>query len=271
MGVESLASEAVGEMSTIASTVSAEGLTPRSPPPECQEGELCPGMEEELCASLEKMDAEEVLAWTASNYGRGMVVTTSFGIQSAVILHMVKEHAPEATIVWVDTGYHPEETYKYAETLMRELNLNLRMYQAEMSPARMEAIYGKLWESGDLESLKLYNRIRKVEPLQRAFDDLNATAWVTGVRKSQTDYRQTLKSFMVENGRAKIMPLLDWSSRDVAVYLKKHNLPKHPLEEKGYTTVGDWHSSRPLNIDDLRSRDTRFMGLMQECGIHTTF
>ncbi|KAJ8908823.1 hypothetical protein NDN08_005527 [Rhodosorus marinus] len=224
---------------------------------------------EELSSLLEGLTAKERISWALERYGEGLVLTTSFGIQSAVILHMVTELKPDIKVVWVDTGYFPAETYEYMEELRTRLNLNLSIYQSDMPPAHMEALHGELWNSDDVEDIKLYNRIRKVEPLERAFKELCAKAWITGIRRTQTEFRKSLKHYEPSKGRAKLMPLLEWSSRDVAKYLKEHNLPKHPLEAEGYTTVGDWHSSRALTLNDLCERDTRFNGLIQECGIHT--
>jgi phosphoadenosine phosphosulfate reductase len=72
----------------------------------------------------------------------------------------------------------------------------------------------------------------------------------------------------LQNERAKVLPLLRWSSRDVHRYLRAHDLPYHPFFERGYASVGDWHSSRPVTADDANERDGRFRGLTQECGLH---
>lgn len=170
---------------------------PLTPPPEL-------GVDE-VNKSLEGKDAEEVVKWAVDRFGSDrLVVTTSFGIQSAVMLHMVSEIVPNVTVVWVDTGYFPPETYRYAEQLCDRLQIRLKIYQSELSPARMEAIYGKLWDNQDIESLKLYNRIRKVEPLHRAFNELQCQVWLTGVRRSQTEKRATLSTFDVVDSRAKV-------------------------------------------------------------------
>ena len=132
----------------------------------------------------------------------------------------------------------------------------------------MEALYGQLWEHDDVEAVRLYDRMRKVEPMQRALDALGATAWLSGLRADQTDYRTTLPVVGRQGRRLKILPILHWNARDVHDYLKAHDLPYHPLFERGYATVGDWHSSRPLSADDGHERDTRFGGLKQECGLH---
>lgn len=221
---------------------------------------------------LEGLDALGRMRWAALVFGEGLVMTTSFGIQSAVLLHMAselhrREGIPPIPVLWVDTGYLPPETYRYVEQLRERLSIDLRVVQAEISPARMEALHGKLWESGRLEDLQLYNRLRKVEPLDDAFRSLEVRCWASGVRSKQTDHRRGMRPLDPVRGSWSLRPLLSWSSRDVFYYMQEHDLPQHPLFEQGYSTVGDWHSSAP---DDgtTSGRATRFGGLKQECGIH---
>ena len=221
---------------------------------------------------LQPLDAPGRLLWAARTFGEGLVMTTSFGIQSAVLLHMAAQVAsleglPPIPVLWVDTGYMPAETYQYAEHLCERLAIDLRVVQAEMSAARMEALHGKLWETGLVEDLQLYNRLRKVEPLDRAFSQLGVRCWASGVRGSQTDHRSGMQVLERVRGAWSLRPLLAWTNRDVYYYMQAHDLPQHPLFEKGYSTVGDWHSSAP---DDgtVSGRATRFGGLKQECGIH---
>lgn len=217
---------------------------------------------------LTGLDAKQIIEWADVTFGPGLVLSTSFGIQSAVMLHLVTQVIPKIPVIWVDTGYLPPETYRFAEELSKRLDLNLKVYQSPMSPARMEALHGRLWEAGTVEALNLYDRIRKVEPMQRALRELNATAWLAGLRQGQTDHRKSLSVIEQQSGLYKILPIITWSAKDVYEYLMAHDLPYHPLFDQGYTTVGDWHSSRPLLATDAHERDTRFQGLKQECGLH---
>lgn len=217
---------------------------------------------------LAEARADDVVAWAVGQFGEGLVLSTSFGIQSAVTLHLVSRAAPQVPVVWVDTGYLPPETYRYADELSRRLDLNLHVYQSPISPARMEALHGRLWESPDDDAYERYDRLRKVEPMERALAELGATAWLSGVRAEQTEHRAGLQLVGRQGPRYKVSPLLSWSSKDVFDYLKAHHLPVHPLFEQGYATVGDWHSSRPVGAADEHERDTRFQGRRQECGIH---
>lgn len=212
--------------------------------------------------------ASEVVKWAAGAFGEGLVMSTSFGIQSAVMLHLVTQIVPDIPVIWVDTGYLPPETYQFAEQLTERLNLNLKVYQSPISPARMEALYGRLWEHNDVEAFNRYDQIRKVEPMQRALRELQVTAWIAGLRADQTNHRKTLRRIDIQSGRYKVHPILNWNSRDVYQYLTTYDLPYHPYFDLGYTTVGDWHSSRPLLATDENERDTRFQGLKQECGLH---
>jgi phosphoadenosine phosphosulfate reductase len=216
---------------------------------------------------LQQADALEIIDWTAQTFGEGMVTTTSFGIQSAVMLHLVTQVVPNIPIIWVDTGYLPPATYRFAEQLINDLNLNIKVYQSTVSPARMETLYGRLWQL-DVEALNRYDQMRKVEPMQRALRELGATVWLAGLRAEQTNHRKTLSVLEQQGAYYKVLPILSWTAEDVDNYLARHNLPYHPLKEKGYATVGDWHSSRPMTEEDEHERETRFQGMKQECGLH---
>jgi phosphoadenosine phosphosulfate reductase len=222
-------------------------------------------------ALLGSMGAADRLRWALDTFGDGLVITTSFGIQSAVLLHLVSQlmaaRGCTIPVVWVDTGYLPPETYRYAQQLSQRLGLAPHVAQAELSPARMEALHGRLWETGDVEDLERYHRLRKVEPLDRALTSLAASCWASGVRGNQTDHRRSMTVLDTVRQRWSLRPLLTWSNRDVYYYMQEHDLPQHPLFEQGYSTVGDWHSSAP-DDGSVSGRATRFGGLKQECGIH---
>jgi phosphoadenosine phosphosulfate reductase len=212
--------------------------------------------------------ARELVAWAADRFGSGLVMSTSFGIHSAATLHLVTSVVPEIPVIWIDTGYLPPETYRFAAELEERLGLDLHIYQSPLSPARMEALHGRLWESDDVADLDRYDRIRKVEPMQRALRELGANAWIAGIRADQTRHRRRLAPVEQVGARTKIAPILHWSTRDVHRYLREHDLPYHPLFEQGYATVGDAHSSRPVGADDGDARATRFRGRKEECGLH---
>ena len=211
------------------------------------------------------------VAWADRVFRRRLIVSTSFGIQSAVILHLVSRMLPEIPVVFIDTGYLVSETYRYAEELTALLHLNVRRYAGTETPAEMEARRGKLWET-DLDE---YHRIRKVEPMRRAIEELDAHAWIAGLRADQTTFRATLDPVTFQDGIFKIHPILRWRSQDVYYYMEHYRLPQHPLWEKGYTRVGDWHTTSVGSVAGDGSggdgdKSTRFDGRAEECGLHTS-
>ncbi|MFM7635090.1 MAG: phosphoadenylyl-sulfate reductase [Cyanobacteriota bacterium] len=220
---------------------------------------------------LEPLTAQQRLAWAQEHFTRRFALTTSFGIQAAVLLHMASELGQRSglrvPVIWVDTGYLPQETYRYADQLRQLLELDLHVAQSPISPARMEALHGQLWGTGRVEDLELYHRIRKVEPLDRMLTELQVSCWASGVRGHQTDHRRAMRPLDPVRQRWSLRPLLSWTNREVYYYIQDHGLPQHPLFELGYSTVGDWHSSAPDGAE-ASGRATRFGGLKQECGIH---
>lgn len=217
---------------------------------------------------LADAEAAQVVEWAAATFGDGLVMSTSFGIQSAVMLQLVTRVVPDIPVIWVDTGYLLPATYRFAKQLSADLKLNLKVYQSSISPARMEALHGQLWTQGNPEALNQYDQLRKVEPMQQALQDLNATAWLAGLRSEQTDYRKMLRVVDRQSNLYKVLPILHWTKKDVQEYLQIHQLPYHPLHDQGFASVGDWHSSRPFTAADTHERDTRFQGMKQECGLH---
>ncbi len=215
---------------------------------------------------LESASAERRVAWGLEHFPGRIVLTSSFGAQSAVCLHMVVAQQADIPVVLIDTGYLFPETYRFIDELSERLALNLRIYRAPQGPAWQEARYGKLWEQG-LAGIERYNWINKVEPMQRALKELNATAWISGLRRQQAKSRQHLDVLLWRNDRCKIHPLIDWTDRDVYHYLTRYGLPYHPLWEQGYVSIGDIHTTRRL-VDGMSPEETRFFGLKRECGLH---
>lgn len=215
---------------------------------------------------LEGASAEERVRWAVEQFGGELVLSSSFGAQSAVMLHLVNSIVPGIPVVFIDTGYLFPETYRFAEELRQRLNLNLKKYRALMSSAEQEALYGKLWEQG-LEGLEKYNFLNKVEPMNRAIGETGARGWLAGLRRGQASTRENLRVVEQQNKICKIHPIIDWSDRDVYLYLKKHDLPYHPLWDDGYASIGDWHSSAKLG-EGMSAEETRFNGMKRECGLH---
>ena len=212
------------------------------------------------------MRAEDRIACALASLPGEHILTSSFGAQSAVMLHLVTAQRPDIPVVLIDTGYLFAETYRFVDTLTERLNLNLHVYRPAVSPAWQEARHGRRWEQG-VHGIDAYNRENKVEPMQRALRELGAGTWFSGLRRGQSASRAEVPFVQPTGDRFKVNPIADWTDRDVYDYLQRHDLPYHPLWEQGYVSIGDTHTTRSLNdVDSVE--DTRFFGLKRECGIH---
>ena len=217
--------------------------------------------------SLEKQTAITRTEWAMENLPGKFVLSSSFGIQSAVMLHLLTQVDSNIPVLITDTGHLFPETYRFIEQMTDRLNLNLHVYQAKESAAWQQAKYGEEWAQSD-DTLKAYNRRNKVEPLERGLSELSASTWFSGVRRQQSEHRQGLSVVSTLRGRYKVHPIIDWTNKEVHEYLTKHNLPYHPLWDEGYVSVGDVHSTKPLTLG-MTEEETRFGAGQRECGLHT--
>ncbi|HEY1141768.1 MAG TPA: phosphoadenylyl-sulfate reductase [Lysobacter sp.] len=220
----------------------------------------------ELNAWLGSLNASERIAWALENTAGEHALSSSFGAQAAVSLHLATQQRADLPVILIDTGYLFPETYRFIDDLTDRLDLNLKVYRPQIGIAWMEARLGKLWEDG-LDGIDRYNRMRKVEPMQRALDDLGVRTWIAGLRRSQSRSRAAIDFLQLRDGRWKLHPIADWSDRDVWQYLQQHDLPYHPLWHQGYVSIGDVHTTRPLQAG-MNEEDTRFFVLKRECGLH---
>jgi phosphoadenosine phosphosulfate reductase len=220
----------------------------------------------ELNQWLGERSAEERVAWALENTAGEHALSSSFGAQAAVSLHLVTQQKPDIPVIVIDTGYLFPETYRFIDQLSDKLALNLQVYRPQIGIAWMEARLGKIWEEG-VDGITRYNRLRKVEPMQRALRELNVRTWIAGLRRGQSSSRKAIDFLELRDGRWKLHPIADWSDRDVWNYLQAHDLPYHPLWHQGYISIGDTHTTRPLE-PGMREEDTRFFGLKRECGLH---
>lgn len=204
--------------------------------------------------------------WALENLPGEHVLTSSFGVQAAVCLHMATRVYPDIPVVLIDTGYLFPETYRFIDTLSERLRLNLKVFRAERSPSWQEARHGARWGQG-LGGIESYNDENKVVPMRHALQELRVGTWFAGLRRGQSKERARILYVDHTDGRWKIHPIADWSDRDVHRYLNAFDLPYHPLWHQGYVSIGDQHSTRPIH--EVASADeTRFSGLKRECGIH---
>jgi len=173
---------------------------------------------------LEDATAEDIVKWALSIKGKA-IVTTNFGPQEAVLLHMVSQFAPQTEILWIDSGYNKLETYKFADTVTKKLDLNLTVYTPLISAARRDAVMNGIPLIDD-ESHGEFSDQFKLEPFKRAMNEINPDVWLTAVRREQTLVRQEMDIVSLgPNEVIKVSPLLDWTINDMKIYLNKYNLP----------------------------------------------
>ena len=220
----------------------------------------------EVNATLATWTAQARVQWALEHLPAQHALSSSFGAQAAVSLHLLSSAAPTLPVILLDTGYLFPETYQFIEQLSFRLKLNLKRVTAQLSPQELELKHGKLWQQG-LAGLDQYNQIVKVEPFQRALKELKCATWFAGLRRSQASTRAQLPVLEIRADRFKVLPIVDWTDREIFLYLKRYDLPYHPLWDQGYLSIGDVHTSRPVGADE-DAANTRFFGLKRECGLH---
>lgn len=221
---------------------------------------------EQINTELEHASPQAVMRWAVAHFEGRLALSSSFGAQSAVMLHLASKVAPGIPVILIDTGYLFPETYRFAHELESRLDLNLQVVRPRLSAAHQEAVYGRRWEQ-EGDELQAYLFMNKVEPMERALNDLGADAWMAGLRADQTDHRKSLRKVALQNGRIKLHPILDWDDETVDAYLKMHDLPVHPLVQQGYRSIGDTHSTFRVR-EGADARDGRRLGEKRECGLH---
>jgi len=219
-----------------------------------------------LLPDLESKSPQERINWAIGAYPEKLVLTTSFGAQSAAFLHLATQTKRDLPIVFVDTGYHFPETLEFAQRLTKKLVLNIRTYRPLQTPTEIEKKYGRLWEMG-ADGLEKFHEIIRVEPLRRAMKELDPDLWIAGLRRSTATSRKELSILSHTNSRVKMLPILDWTDRQVGDYLKHQSLPYHPLWAKGYISIGDRVTTKRLD-EVADPSELRHFGWKRECGIH---
>lgn len=215
---------------------------------------------------LEQQNAVDRIIWAFEHLEGEHALSSSFGIQAALMLHLVNQVKANTIVILTDTGALFPETYRFIDQLTEQLNLNLKVYRSPLSSSWQEARYGKLWLQ-NIEGIELYNKLNKVEPMQRALSELNIRTWFSGLRRDQSNSRANLPILSIQKNIFKFLPVIDWSNKDVHYYLQDNNLPYHPLREEGYLSLGDVHTTRKWE-EGMSEEETRFFGLKRECGLH---
>ena len=215
---------------------------------------------------------QDVLRWCLITLP-GLFQTTAFGLTGLVTLDMLSKISgpskQQTDLIFLDTTYHFAETLALVKRVEEKYpNLKVHVYRPSgvENAEEFETKYGeRLWET-DSEQ---YDWLAKVEPAERAYSELQVKAVLTGRRRSQGGKRSALDIIEIdEAGLVKVNPLANWTFQQVQEYVRKHDVPYNELLDRGYKSVGDWHSTQPVAADE-DERSGRWKGQAKtECGIH---
>lgn len=212
------------------------------------------------------LSAEDMLEDLIHRVFPGQIaLVSSFGTESAVLLHMLSRIDREVPVLFLDTGKLFGETLRYRDTLVERLGLReVRTLHPARTPLVAEDGDGMLFQRDPDRCCAL----RKVAPLRQALGGF--AAWINGRKGHHGDLRASLPKVEADGPRLKATPLADWSATDVQNYFERHDLPPHPLHEDGYLSIGCYPcTERATDPNDPRSGRWAGKG-KTECGIHTT-
>ena len=222
-------------------------------------------------AVLAACDPPRIVEWAWREYGDGLLMSSSFGAESAALIHIVTRVVPRIRVVMIDTGYLFAETHACMESLSARLDLNVSIYRSLRDPVEYLRQSGETDSTirRDVESCCAAN---KNEPFDRAMRELKPAAWLRGIRRDQTTTRSDRA--VVECSKRydciAISPLLAWSTPQLHQYMNANDLPYHPLYAKGYLSIGcnPLTCTRPVAPGE-DARSGRWAGQDKtECGLH---
>lgn len=209
----------------------------------------------EAARTLTGAPATDVIAWARDRFGSGAVLAASF--QDCVMIDLVQQVAPDLAVAFVDTGYHFAETLWFVEQVRRRYGLTVEVVGADLPG-----------DDGWLTDPDGCCAVRKVAPLNRALE--GRTAWLSGLRRADGAARAAtpVVAYDVRRGLVKVNPIATWTDEQVERYQAERDLPRHPLSDRGYASIGCWPCTRPVAEGD-DPRAGRWAGSTKtECGLH---
>jgi thioredoxin-dependent adenylylsulfate APS reductase len=218
---------------------------------------------------LSQLEAPELLRWAAETFGKSLLISTSFQREGMVILDMASRVCPDVHVITLDTGRLPEETHRMIETVRERYGFRVEVVLPD--PGEVAELVVKHGPNAFYHSLSLRMlccEIRKIRPLKRKL--AHYRAWVVGLRRAQTAARSATRQVEEQDGLLKISPLADWTSGQVAEYIRVHHVPEHPLYARGYASIGCTPCTRPV-VEGEEERAGRWwweQDSQKECGIH---
>lgn len=213
------------------------------------------------------MNFEAIEQKLAGYKERGLKIftTSSFQTHSIVLLHIISRIDKNIPVYFIHTGYHFPETLHYRDQITSLLGLNLKNVFSTTAKINQRDVAGKLLFASDPDYCCYLNKVAPLEPILAEHD-----IWINGVRADQGEVR---KNFNIEEkakfGVTRFHPMLDWNAKMIYQYINEYKIPKHPLEDRGYFSIGCEPCTRKWDLD-MDSRDGRWYGLKKtECGLNT--
>jgi phosphoadenosine phosphosulfate reductase len=216
-----------------------------------------------LKAKLRNASPQEILKAAIDLYGDKLAMVSSFGAESAVLLHMAAQIRKDLPILFLDTGMLFGQTLDYRQQLAAKLGLtDVRDLRPQFADLATQDPNADLYKT----STDACCHIRKVLPLDRALSEFGG--WITGRKRFHGGDRLRLAVVEKSEGKVKFNPLANWTKADLDAYAAEHDLPAHPLVAMGYPSVGCWPCTSPVE-DGQDVRAGRWAGSDKtECGIH---
>lgn len=217
-----------------------------------------------LDAELRHAHPRTVLEAGVETFGEKLALVSSFGAESAVLLHLVSLVKPDMPVFFLDTGMLFGQTLDYRKSLAATLGLtevrDLRPAYTDLATVDPDA---KLWQTNTDACCE----VRKVIPLDKAMAEFGG--WITGRKRFQGASRLALPVVEQAGHQIKFNPLANWTKADLDAYAAEYHLPVHPLVAQGYPSIGCWPCTKPVE-DGQDIRAGRWAGSQKtECGIHT--
>ncbi len=214
-------------------------------------------------ARLANATPQERLAFAALTFGEDLLFTSSFGAQSAVLLHLWSIVCRELPVTFIDTGFLFPETHAYRDALTSRLGLDVRVVRPDIANDVFVARYGGDIQRDDPEFCCALNKVAPIAPLKES-----ARAWVSGLRRDQSRTRSDVAILEADGALVRVHPIATLTAIDVAAYLATHDLPEHPLVARRYLSVGCAPCTGAVRDGD-DERAGRWAGSAKtECGLH---
>ncbi|MEI6222095.1 MAG: phosphoadenylyl-sulfate reductase [bacterium] len=229
-----------------------------------------------MTTDFESLSAQELLQWAVTTYGERVGLASSFGAEDVVLIDMLCKITPNPTIFTLDTGRLNQETYNLMDEIRTKYKINFTvLFPKHDAVEDMVRKHGMNLFYETVENRKLCCGVRKIEPLKRGLASLDA--WITGLRKEQTQNRnQILKveDDIANGGIKKLNPLADWTEQQVQDYIKKNGVPYNVLHDRGYPSIGCECCTRAVKPgEDPRAGRWWWENAddgKKECGLHVT-